>query len=93
MQSLLRIGQRVLVRSFGNGYAVDADSQARGVHHHEHGGQAMVRFTHQPAARLVELHTAGRATVYAHFVFDARALNGIAFAQSFVLRKELGHQK
>ena len=51
--------------------AHQAHVQAGGVHHHEHGVQALVRFAHQPAGGVVKAHHAGGAAVQAHLFFDA----------------------
>jgi hypothetical protein len=63
--------------------------QARGVHHDEHGVQALAGFADDPGGRLIKAHHAGRAAVQAHFFLNALTDHGTAVAVGV----ELGHQE
>ena len=78
LTALLRIGERFLVRGFGNGDAFHADIQARRVHHREHGGEAAILFADQPALRAFIGHRAGGRSVDAHLLLNANAAHGVA---------------
>ena len=70
--ALQREGQRLLVGALGDAHALDADLQARGVHHHEHGRQALVRRADQLGRGALVEHDAGRRGVDAELVLEAR---------------------
>ncbi|ABA48670.1 hypothetical protein BURPS1710b_0856 [Burkholderia pseudomallei 1710b] len=89
LQALLRVRERVLVSDFGEAEPLHADAEARGVHHHEHRVQALVRLADQPALRVVEIHHAGRVAVDAHLVLDRAALHAVALAR---LTRCVGHE-
>ncbi len=89
LAALARIGVGLLPGGFEQAQALQAHMQAGGVHHHEHGGQALVGLAHQPAGGIVEAHHAGGAAVQAHLFLDALAGHGIAFAAG----KPLGNEE
>ncbi len=94
LQTLFRVRQRVLVSDFGQTQALHADAQTCGVHHHEHGVQALVRLADQPALRVIQIDHAGGVAVNAHLVFDGAALHAVTltgFARC--VRHELRHDK
>ncbi len=67
---------------------------SRLVHHHEHGVEALVLGTDEPARRPVIVHDAGRIAVDAHLVLDRAALERIARAQRAVrIDHELRHHE
>jgi hypothetical protein len=49
--------------------ALQADMQARRIHHHEHRGQAAIGVADQPASSTVEDQGTGGAALDAHLVF------------------------
>ena len=75
--------------------ALQAGAQPRLVHHHEHGGHALVLSPDQPAFRPVIGHDAGRIAVDAHLVLEPGAGRAdVALAQRAVLIDEhLGHDE
>ena len=80
LQALARIVRGVLVGDFGLREALHADREPRLIHHGEHGMQALVGFTHQPAGRAVKIHHACGVAVNAHLVFDRAAHHTVARA-------------
>ena len=81
LQAVLRVGHRVLVGHLGQPQALVAHAQARGVHHHEHRRQALVRLPDQRADGAVQVDLAGGAAVDAHLVFERAAIDRIALAE------------
>ena len=71
LQALLRVGDGVLIGDLRLREALDADAEARLVHHHEHGVEAPVLLADEPALRAVVVHDAGGVAVDAHLVLDA----------------------
>lgn len=67
--------------------------QAGGVHHHEHGSQALVGLAHQPCLGTLEAHGAGGAALDAHLLFDAVAVNGVGQEPAAVLRNAARRQE
>ena len=67
---LLAAGQvaNVAPGALGDAETLHADAQARGIHHHKHGGQAFVGLPHHRAHRAVEHHLTGGIAVNAHLV-------------------------
>ena len=63
--------------------------QAGGVHHDEHGAQALAGLADDGTHRFVKTHHASGAAVQAHFFFDAVAVH----ATARTVGVELGHQK
>ena len=71
----LRVLERLLVRDGGSGDAVEADHDARLVHHLEHVGDAAMRLSHEPAVAVVllaEVDGQARDAAPADLVDDAR---------------------
>ncbi len=66
LQAVLRVDHCVLIGSFSDGQALQADAQTCLVHHGEHGAHAFVLGAQQIAGRLVIVHHAGRVAVDAH---------------------------
>src|SRR3546814_5295429 len=60
LPAILRILDRVQVGDVGLAEPLDADAKARGVHHHEHRGEAFILLADHPALRAVIIHHAGR---------------------------------
>lgn len=76
------IGEGVLIGAFGDADTLDADGEARRVHHHEHMGEATVRLTDQfGTVAPSTAHDAGRRGVDAQLVLDADRAEGVAVAQ------------
>jgi len=77
---LMRVGERVLLRDFGDRDSLHAHSQPRGVHHSEHAFHALGRRTllarfrrrgfrpQPPGDRVVEIEHAGGVRLDAHLV-------------------------
>src|SRR5690554_6711648 len=59
LDTLVGVFAGALQGSFGGADALDAHTQTLVVHHGEHGSQAFVFFTNQPALGAVEVHHAG----------------------------------
>jgi hypothetical protein len=94
LQALLGVGRGRLVGGFRQAQALDADRQARRVHHAEHVAHALVGLADQGALGLVEVHDAGRGRLDAHLLLDRAAGNAVARAQAAVfLDQELGHDE
>ena len=94
LQTVARIGQRVLEGTVADGQSLDADGEAGGVHHGEHRVQALVRLRDQIALRGIEIHHASGRAVDSHLVFDRTAAHRIALADAAVARDlELGHDE
>ncbi|MNC20302.1 hypothetical protein D3C75_682470 [compost metagenome] len=79
----------VLPGRLGVAEALQADVQARRVHHHEHRRQAPVRLAEQPALGLLEAQGAGGAAADAQLVLDAVAMHRVVAA----VGQQLGHQE
>ena len=86
---LLRVGVGLLPGRVQQANALQRHVQARGIHHHEHGVQALADLADDPALGFFKAHDAGRAAVQAHLFFDAVAMGCTARAIGI----ELGHQK
>src|SRR6185437_4652209 len=78
LQALARVVERVLVRALGQRETLHAHRQARGIHHGEHRGQALVRLADQETFRAVEVHHAGGRALDAHLVLDGAGERGVA---------------
>ncbi len=83
--ALQREGQRRLVGALGEAHALDAHLQARGVHHHEHVGEALVRGADQFRRRALVEHDAGGGGVDAELVLQARRPQRVGDAERAVL--------
>ena len=86
---VLGIDEGVLVSSFGDAHALDADRQSRGVHHHEHMGQALVRLADQFGGGALIGHDAGRRGVDAQLVLQPDGPERIARPQGPVLVQQI----
>ena len=84
LQTFFGVSAGILVGNFGQAKALHTHAQTRCVHHHEHGLQTFVRFTHQPAGRAVEVNHRSGVRVNAHFVFQRTARYWIARAERAV---------
>ncbi|MBA7475862.1 hypothetical protein ES707_11236 [subsurface metagenome] len=95
--ALLRKGQRLLEGAVGNADALQADAEARLVHHGEHAGHAFVLFADEIADRAAGIahgHGAGGGGVDAELVLDARGIDVVALAQRAVgIDEEFRHQE
>src|SRR3546814_1266234 len=56
LPAILRILDRVLIGDVGLAEPLDADAKARGVHHHEHRGEAFILLADHPALGAVIIH-------------------------------------
>jgi hypothetical protein len=86
LQALARVGERALGDVVHHRQSLQADREARGVHHGEHRHEALVRLPDQVALRAVEIDHAGRRAVDAHLVFDRAAAHRVALAHRAVAR-------
>ncbi|MDT4826147.1 hypothetical protein FQZ97_594480 [compost metagenome] len=94
LQALAGIAQAALERRLGDAQALQADLEARVVHHGEHAGQALVGLADQPAGGAVEVHHAGRGALDAHLVLDGAAGQRVLRAQAAVsVDDEFRHQQ
>ncbi len=94
LQAVLRVDHCVLIGSFSDGQALQADAQTCLVHHGEHGAHAFVLGAQQIAGRLVIVHHAGRVAVDAHLLLDLADRDAVARAKRAVLvHEELRHDK
>ena len=94
LAAVLGVGDGVLVGDFALRQALQADAEARGVHHDEHRGEALLRLADQPALRAVIVHDAGRIAVDAHLVLDRAAADRVALAERAVVADhELRHDE
>ena len=94
LDPVLGIRDRVLVGHLGQPQRLHADAEAGRVHHHEHGGQALVRLTHQRADRAVEVDLGGGVAVDAHLVLEAAAIDRVAGTERAVgVDQELRHHE
>ena len=73
LQALAGVTQRILVGALRQAQALHANAEPRGIHHHEHRLQALVRLADQVAFGTIEIHHAGGGAVDAHLVFDRAA--------------------
>ena len=97
LQALARPGERALVGALGDRHALEADREARGVHHDEHVLEAAVRLADEVADGAVLLAVGQhrrRARVDAELVLDRDALHVVARAErAVVLDQELRHDE
>ena len=88
------IRERALEGALGDRHALQADAEARRVHHDEHVLEAAVLLADEVADGLVEHHHRGRARVDAELVLDRGAARVVALAERAVgLRQELRHEE
>ena len=89
----LRVGGGVLIGDLALREALKADAEARGVHHDEHAGEALLRLADQPALRAVIVHDAGRVAWMPIF-FSRAPHDAVALAERAVLvHEELRHHE
>jgi hypothetical protein len=94
LDTVLGVGERVLISDFGQAQALHTHAQPRAVHHHEHRRQTAVRFAHQPALGAVEVDDAGGIAVDAHFVLYRAAFDAVALPRLAVrVGQELRHDE
>ena len=94
LAAFARILQRVLVSPFRDREPLHADADPRVIHHREHAGESLVRFTDEVSRRVVVLHHAGRAAVDAELLLERQGAHAVAFAQRAVsLEQHLRHQE
>ena len=94
LQALPGEGERALERPLGDRHALQADGEARRVHHDEHVFKAAVLLADQVADRLVVHHYRGRAGVDAELVLDRGAPGAVAPARLAVgVGDELRHDE
>lgn len=94
LDAVLGISQRVLERHFRQAQRLVAHAQACGVHHHEHGLQALVRLPHQRADGAVDGDLGGGIAMDAHLVLQARAVDRVALPDRAVgVHLVLGHHE
>jgi hypothetical protein len=86
--ALARVGDRGLPAALALGEALQADPEARVVHHREHVPEAAVDLADQPAARAVEVHHAGRRAVDAELVLDARTADAVGLDRAHLPRRQ-----
>ena len=94
LDTLVGVFAGALEGGFGGADALDTHTQALVVHHGEHGGQAFVLFTNQPAFGAVEVHHTGSGGLDTHLFLDGTTAELVALAQgTIVVHHELGHQE
>ena len=94
LQAFAGVAEGALEGPFGDTQALQADLEARVVHHREHAGQALVRLAQQPAPGAVEVHHAGGGALDPHLVLDGAAPQAVALAQGAIgIGDELRHQE
>ncbi len=81
LDALPGVGDGVLVGDLADRQALQADAEARLVHHHEHGLQAAILLADEEALRLVVVHDAGGVAVDAHLLLDGAAGDAVALAR------------
>src|SRR3546814_8337674 len=62
------------------GQALEPDAEARGIHHDEHRGQALLRLADKPPRGAVIVEHAGRVAVDAHLLLDRTAGDSVPLA-------------
>ena len=94
LQALAGIGRGPLVGGLGDAQALDADEQARRIHHGEHGAHALVFLAHQERLGAVEVDGAGGGRGDSHLVLDGAAGDAVGRPRGAVGGgQELGHQE
>ena len=94
LQTVLGIGQRVLVGHFGQAQRLVAHAQTGCVHHHKHGLQALVGLAHHFAHSAVHHDLGGGVGLDAHLVFQTAAVDGVALTQRAIgVHLVLGHDE
>jgi hypothetical protein len=85
LAAVLGVGNGILVGDLALGEALEADAEAGGVHHDEHGGEALFLLADEIAGGFVVVHHAGGVAVNAHLVLDRTADETVAVAQRTIL--------
>ena len=94
LAALFRVDRGVLVSDLALCQALQPDAEARGVHHDEHGREALLRLADEPALGAVVVHDAGRVAVDSHLLLERSAAEAVALAEGAVLvHEELGHDE
>ncbi|MNF58843.1 hypothetical protein D3C84_404150 [compost metagenome] len=94
LQALTGISEATLEGGLGDAQSLQANLEACIVHHGEHTGQPLIRFTDQPALCAVEVHHAGGRALDAHLVFQCATAQRIARPRSSIgSGNELGNQE
>ncbi|KIU01260.1 hypothetical protein QU39_00115, partial [Staphylococcus aureus] len=94
LAAVMRILHGVLESDLTHAQPLETDAEPRGVHHDEHGGQALHLLADEPALGAVIVHHAGRVGVDAHLVLDRAARDSVALAErTVVVDQELGHHE
>ena len=98
LAAIARVRRSRLLGPLGDGNTFEADLEPGVIHHREHAGEAPVRLADQVAegtlAIVAETHDAGRARVYAEFVFDRNRPDIVTFTRfAVVADEELGHEE
>ena len=91
LAALVGIRQRLLIGALRDGDALEADGEARVVHHREHAGETTVLLADEPArgaAAVAEDHRAGGRGMDAELVLDAVAADVVARPVRQHLRNE-----
>ena len=81
LTALFGVGGGILIGDFALREALQAHSQARGVHHDEHGLEPLLGLADEPALRSVEIHHASGVSVDTHLLFERAARERVALAQ------------
>ena len=85
LQAALGVLNRVLIRRISLRQALDAHAQPRGVHHDEHGSEALHLLAQHITGGAIIIHHAGGVGVDAHLVFDGTASDGVARTQRTIV--------
>ncbi len=97
LHAIVRVGPGELECAFADGHALQADAEARVVHHREHRREPLTLFADQVADSAVvvaEIHDAGRAAVNAELVLERCRTQVVALAdRTVVVDQELRHQE
>ena len=94
LAAVLGVGRGALVGGLAEPQALQADAQARAVHHREHAAQPLVRLADEVALRLLEVHHAGGRAVDAHLLLDRAAGDAVGRpCRAVLLERPLRHQE
>ena len=81
LQAFIGIDHRILIGGAGLRQSLHADTQARLIHHGEHGAHTFVHFAQQVACGGLIIHDAGCVAMYSHFAFNRAASHSVARAE------------
>ena len=91
LTAILCVLDGVLIGDIGLTEPLNADAEARRVHHHEHRGEALILLADHPSLRAIVVHDTGRIGMDAHLVLDRAARERVALAErAVVVDDELG---